>query len=164
MGAGEIGERPGDNAGGEVAERVDDGEADAEADEVERERPADGLDRNLPLHAGGAKTVRWLDHWRFWATTGIASDHVRFCLERRDKAQHCRELGVTHFIDDRFDVLGHLRGLVPRLYLFGHQSTPAPHWVTPVVDWPAVLAAVLPELATGAPRADGSTRSRAELR
>src|SRR5258705_10975213 len=47
-----------------------------------------------------AKTLRWLDHWKFWITTGIASDHIRFCRERRDKAPHCHELGVTHFIDD----------------------------------------------------------------
>jgi hypothetical protein len=93
-----------------------------------------------------AKTRRWLDHWRFWATTGIAPDHIRFCLERPDKALHCHELGVTHFIDDRLDVLVHLRGFVPRLYLFGHQKERAPVWVTPVVTWPAVVAAVLREL------------------
>jgi hypothetical protein len=100
-----------------------------------------------------AKTRRWLDHWKFWTATGVAPDHLRFCLERRDKALHCHELGVTHFIDDRLDVLTHLRGFVARLYLFGHQSAPAPGWVTPVVTWPAVLAAVLPalECSAGAP-------------
>lgn len=97
-----------------------------------------------------AKTRRWLDHWRFWTATGIAPDHLRFCLERRDKALHCHELGVTHFIDDRLDVLAHLRGFVPCLYLFGHQKAPAPSWVMPVVTWPAALAAVLPELAGSA--------------
>lgn len=93
-----------------------------------------------------AKTRRWLDHWKFWTATGVAPDHLRFCLERRDKALHCHELGVTHFIDDRLDVLTHLRGFVARLYLFGHQNAPAPGWVTPVVTWPAVLEAVLPAL------------------
>ena len=92
-----------------------------------------------------AKTRRWLDHWGFWATTGVAPDHLRFCLERRDKALHCHELGVTHFIDDRLDVLEHLRGFVPCLYLFGHQQARAPGWVTPVVTWSAVLAAILPQ-------------------
>lgn len=92
-----------------------------------------------------SKTRRWLDHWGFWATTGVAPDHLRFCLERRDKALHCHELGVTHFIDDRLDVLEHLRGFVPCLYLFGHQKARAPDWVTPVVTWPAVLAAMLPQ-------------------
>jgi hypothetical protein len=96
-----------------------------------------------------AKTRRWLDHWQFWATTGVAPDHLRFCLERRDKALHCHELGVTHFIDDRLDVLDHLRGFVPCLYLFGHQKAPAPGWVTPVVTWPAVLDAVLRDVGYG---------------
>jgi hypothetical protein len=91
-----------------------------------------------------AKTRRWLEHWKFWTATGVAPDHLRFCLERRDKALHCRELGITHFIDDRIDVLTHLRGLVPALYLFGHQKEPAASWVQPVLTWPAVLTAVLP--------------------
>lgn len=78
-------------------------------------------------------------------------DHARRqAAERRDKALHCHELGVTHFIDDRLDVLEHLRGFVPGLYLFGHQKAPGPGWVTPVVTWPAVLAAMLPELGDSA--------------
>jgi hypothetical protein len=97
-----------------------------------------------------AKTRRWLDHWRFWITTGVARDHLRFCLERPDKALHCRELGVTHFIDDRLDVLVHLRGFVPALYLFGHQRARAPDWVTPVITWPVALASVLSELGCSA--------------
>lgn len=97
-----------------------------------------------------AKTRRWLDHWQFWTATGVAPDHLRFCLERRDKALHCHELGVTHFIDDRLDVLEHLRGFVPCLYLFGHQKAPAPGWVMPVVTWPAVLAAMQPDLGDSA--------------
>jgi hypothetical protein len=92
-----------------------------------------------------AKTRRWLDHWSFWTTTGVARGHLRFCLERRDKALHCRELGITHFIDDRLDVLEHLRGLVPRLYLFGHQNARPPAWVTAVVTWPSAVAAILPD-------------------
>jgi hypothetical protein len=86
-----------------------------------------------------AKTRRWLDHWQFWRATGVAPTNLRFCLERRDKALHCHELGVTHFIDDRVDVLVHLRGLVPWLYLFGHQKAPAPDWVTAVLTWPRAV-------------------------
>lgn len=95
-----------------------------------------------------AQTQRWLDHWNFWTTTGIATNHLRFCLQRRDKALHCREIGITHFIDDRLDVLQHLRGLVPCLYLFGHQQDPVPTWVTPVLTWPIALSAVLADLPT----------------
>lgn len=93
-----------------------------------------------------AQTRRWLDHWSFWTTTSISTNHLRFCLQRRDKALHCREIGITHFIDDRLDVLQHLRSLVPRLYLFGHQQDAVPAWVTPVVTWPIALSAVLADL------------------
>lgn len=68
-----------------------------------------------------ARSLAWLDHHDFWATTGLDRSQVRFCRERRDKAVHAVELGLTHFVDDRFDVLGHLVGHVDRLYLFGPQ-------------------------------------------
>ncbi len=34
----------------------------------------------------------------------------------------CVELGITHFVDDRAEVLESLLGVVPHLYLFGLQS------------------------------------------
>lgn len=48
----------------------------------------------------------------------MPSTHVRFCRDRAGKVPICRELRITHFIDDRADVLGHLEGTVPRLYRF----------------------------------------------
>ena len=39
-----------------------------------------------------------------------------------EKADHCLELAVTHFVDDRSDVLNHLVGIVEHLYLFGARS------------------------------------------
>lgn len=100
-----------------------------------------------------AKTRRWLAHWHFWDATGIAPDHLRFCLKRPQKADHCRELAITHFIDDRVDVLEHLRGLVPHLYLFGAdwRTRRAPAWALPVITWPRALAAVLATLPSAAP-------------
>ena len=65
-----------------------------------------------------------------------------------DKAVHCRELGITDFVDDRDDVLDALRGTVERRYLFGPQSGPAADGVTPTPDWPAVTAAVAALIAT----------------
>jgi hypothetical protein len=102
-----------------------------------------------------AKTLRWLDHWRFWTATGIPPDHIRFCRERRDKAIHCADLAITHFIDDRVDVLTHLVGLVPELYLFGldWRDRAAPPWATPVFTWADAEAAVL-----------GGSRGRPERR
>ena len=67
------------------------------------------------------RSMLWLDHHGFWAKTGLERANVRFCLERRDKAEHALELGLTHFVDDRWDVHTHLAGLVEHLYLFGPQ-------------------------------------------
>lgn len=86
------------------------------------------------------KTRAWLEHQRFWARTGMDPGNLRFCLRRPDKAIHARELGLDVMIDDRVDVLEHLRGLVPTLLLFGEQRAPAPVWTAHVADWPAVAA------------------------
>jgi hypothetical protein len=89
------------------------------------------------------KTKRWLTHHQFYARTGISSRNVRFCLERAQKADHCRQLCVTHFIDDRADVLAHLDGVVANRYLFGPQKYPVqaqPGYVW-VNTWPDVLEA-----------------------
>jgi hypothetical protein len=85
-------------------------------------------------------TRRWLGHHRFHERTGLRPDRVRFCLEREDKRAHALELGLTHFIDDRVDVLCHLRGVVSHLLLFGVQTGEIPDWVTHVLDWRAVAA------------------------
>jgi hypothetical protein len=90
-----------------------------------------------------ALTRRWLAHQRFFERTGIAHDHVRFCLKRPEKRLHAVELRLTHFIDDRLDVHTHLRGVVPELYLFGHQKRPAPDWVVHVRTWQEVRKVLL---------------------
>src|SRR5262252_703957 len=38
------------------------------------------------------RTRLWLQRHAFFERTGIAPDHLRFCLERHEKAGHCREL------------------------------------------------------------------------
>lgn len=68
------------------------------------------------------KTRLWLAHHKFFERTGVDHTHLRFCIERRQKADHCLALGITHFIDDRQDVLDHLSGIVPNRYLFGPQK------------------------------------------
>lgn len=95
-----------------------------------------------------AKTLRWLEHHGFHERCGIAADNVRFCLQRPQKADHCRELGITHFIDDRSDVLQHLAGIVPRRYLFGPQrAANTVPGLMPCIDWPAALERVKADLA-----------------
>jgi hypothetical protein len=73
------------------------------------------------------RTRDWFEHHRFFERTGIDPGHVRFCLERPQKAVLCAELGITHFVDDRVDVLRAMRGLVRERILFGPQRrVPAP--------------------------------------
>lgn len=95
------------------------------------------------------RSLRWLDHHDFWATTGIARANVRFCLERRDKAEHAAKLALTHFVDDRWDVHTHLAGLVDHLYLFGPQPRRNQAGLAGLVlapRWDDVLAHALPSL------------------
>ena len=63
------------------------------------------------------KTLEWLNHHNFYTITGIRPEAVHFCLERHQKAGICEKLGITHFIDDRLEILGSL-STVNTLYLF----------------------------------------------
>ena len=89
------------------------------------------------------RTQQWFGHHRFFERTGIDSGNVRFCLKRPEKAIHCRELGITHFIDDRTDVLAAMIDMVPNLYLFGPQRAAAPAGMRHVAGWGDVAQALL---------------------
>jgi len=90
-----------------------------------------------------ARTREWLAHHRFFERTGIDPEHLRFCRQRPEKAIHCRELDITHFIDDRLDVLDALEGIVAHRYLFGPQrSQYVTGDVTIELDWPAAESSV----------------------
>ena len=88
------------------------------------------------------RTLRWFEHHRFFEHTGIRRDRVRFCLKRPEKALHCRELGITHFIDDRVDVLEPMAGVVPHRYLFGPQRGAVPADMRHVPTWREVERAM----------------------
>jgi hypothetical protein len=86
------------------------------------------------------RTRQWLREWDFYKKTGVPVENLYFCKERADKRGICERLRVTHFIDDRLDVLSHMRGLVSSLYLFGPQpQRPKIDWVQPVLSWRVVL-------------------------
>lgn len=63
------------------------------------------------------KSLEWLHHHNFFGRTGISPDHAWFCRERSGKAAIAAELGLTHFVDDRLEVLSYL-AKVDNLYLF----------------------------------------------
>ena len=91
-----------------------------------------------------AKTLDWLEHHRFYDLTGVPREHVRFCRKRHEKAGICQELGVTHFVDDRLEVLSYLEA-VPALYLFRPDSDEVGRFasflprVRQVTSWPELL-------------------------
>lgn len=93
------------------------------------------------------RTRRWLEHHRFCELTGIPAENVRFCRERRQKADHCVDLGLSHFIDDRQDVLRHMEGLVPNRYLFGPQREPVvDKGLTALATWAEASLKVMPQV------------------
>ena len=67
------------------------------------------------------KTRVWLKQKGFCDLTGISPANVHYCRERREKAPICEWLGITHFIDDRLEVLNYLE-TVENKYLFGPQN------------------------------------------
>lgn len=65
------------------------------------------------------RTRQWLGHQEFYQKTGIPPAHVEFCLKRSQKASICQRLGITHFADDKLEVLGYLfEAGIEHLYLF----------------------------------------------
>jgi hypothetical protein len=74
-----------------------------------------------------ALTREWLETQRFFAATGVPAANVWFVRRREDKHDVCRRLGITHFVDDRVDVLTTLDTVAHR-YLFtgGLGSDPLP--------------------------------------
>jgi hypothetical protein len=88
-----------------------------------------------------SRTMAWFDHHRFFESTGLSRERVRFCRDRRDKAPICKELGIGLFVDDRRDVLEAMSGVVPYRFLFGAESASAN--LVPVLDWREAEAAIL---------------------
>ena len=65
-----------------------------------------------------AKTRNWLNHHNFWVATGLNPKNVHYCRERREKADICKGLSTTHFVDDRLEILSYLYPNVGNLFLF----------------------------------------------
>lgn len=70
------------------------------------------------------RTAKWLRHNDFYNQTGIWPGRVHYCRERRDKAAIAQQLGLTHFVDDKLEVLGYLiEAGVPNAYLFSPRQS-----------------------------------------
>lgn len=88
------------------------------------------------------KTRLWLPGKGFYEYTGFDPSNLHFCIDRAGKAPIARGLGITDFIDDKEEVLGHMKEAVERRYLFGPQRTPPrdPSGLIIVNDWSEALS------------------------
>ncbi|MEI6238272.1 MAG: hypothetical protein WCP15_01910 [bacterium] len=64
------------------------------------------------------KILKWLLDNNFYTKTGVKPENVYFVRERHEKDDICRKLGITHFVDDRLEVLSHMIESTPNLFLF----------------------------------------------
>ena len=88
-------------------------------------------------------TQEWLQAHHFFEATGMPRSALHFCRERKEKRDHALKLKLTHFVDDRLDVLEHLKDVVPHRYLFG-SHVQVPLGTVHVPDWPALQRELLP--------------------
>lgn len=91
------------------------------------------------------KTRLWLEGTGFHRRTGFDSANLFFCRKRPEKAPIAAELRLTDFVDDHADVLGYMKGIVTRRYLFGPQLDQAQDTtgLTVVNSWAETLESVL---------------------
>lgn len=94
------------------------------------------------------KTREWLAHHRMFERTGIPAANLHFCRRRAEKAPIAATLGLTHFIDDRLEVLGYLETVPTRILFAPVEAEVAKHrhllrHVTRVATWAEVTALLL---------------------
>lgn len=51
------------------------------------------------------RVIEWIDHNNFYERVGISASDVFFCKERYEKGGIAKDLGITHHIDDRPEVM-----------------------------------------------------------
>jgi len=87
------------------------------------------------------KTWEWLAGRKFYEVTGVAEANVRFCEHRNEKAPIAKQLALTHFVDDRLEILKYLDGICASRFLFRGKAKEikehldALRTVTPVESW-----------------------------
>ncbi|MGK5442433.1 hypothetical protein ACSNN7_11520 [Micromonospora sp. URMC 105] len=93
------------------------------------------------------RTRDWLAHHDFHARTGIGPERLRFCRTRPEKGPIAAGLGLTHFVDDRLEVLGYLDTVPHRYLLQPREDEVAAHrghlaGVQRVQSWPELVARI----------------------
>lgn len=94
------------------------------------------------------RTREWLAGNGFYTHTGFNPENLHFCRRRAEKAPIAEALDLTDFVDDRQDVLGYMKGIVARHYLFGPQSDEVQSTDELIVvgDWAAAATSLLQEV------------------
>lgn len=94
----------------------------------------------------------WLAEQGWFDAVPVLAANLHFVRKRSDKHDVCQRLGVTHFVDDRLDVLLHLHSVDCR-YLFlgglGSNQPPVavPDDVCAVDTWPRLVGILQRDLA-----------------
>ncbi|MGB4759486.1 MAG: hypothetical protein WBP26_05520 [Candidatus Saccharimonadales bacterium] len=97
-----------------------------------------------------ARTLDWLRYTEFFQTTGVDPEKLHFCLSRPEKGVIAANLLLTHFIDDRPDVLEVMPPMVGQRILFIPEDVAqgeVPHYnrqtMVEARGWPAVRSLLL---------------------
>ena len=91
----------------------------------------------------------WLKVHDFYVRTNIKPENVNFVRQRNEKDAVCVRLGVTHFIDDRLEVLSYMIESTPNLILFQPDQEEIAEFkkflpnVTVANDWPEVVSKIV---------------------
>lgn len=94
------------------------------------------------------KILQWLEDNHFYEKTGVIKKNVYFVRARQDKDVVCRKLGITHFVDDRLEVLSHMVESTPYLFLFQPNQKEVDEFkaflpkVIPVQEWGEVCSRI----------------------
>jgi 5'(3')-deoxyribonucleotidase len=98
---------------------------------------------------GKEKVLEWMRDHNFHHRFGIPPEQILFCAERREKGPIAARLGLTHFIDDRPEVMIHMQS-VRRRILFNPDSTDYDFFkdrltgVERATDWNEIKRLLLP--------------------
>ncbi len=63
-------------------------------------------------------TRDWFDKKKFFPETGILESNLHFTRTKRDKTFVAVQEGITHFVDNEYEVLFHMKNLVPFRFAF----------------------------------------------
>jgi hypothetical protein len=80
-----------------------------------------------------ARSIKWFDESQFCERMGIPRENVFYCEERKDKGPICKKLGVTHFVDDRPEVMAYLDPAIFKI-IFSPQISHLFSWFNMLVN------------------------------